>query len=92
MFYKLIDKYTLGQAPDVLHIDGKDVFTNSEEIYNSQGYYRVEETDYPDEGKIYKPIYQMGDNVILQMWEEVVMDEEEIQAEDETILSEPEVV
>lgn len=71
MFFKLIDKYTVEKAPRPLHFDGKDVFTTSEEIHNSQGFYKVVETEYPQDEKTYRPVYTMGEGVILQTWEEV---------------------
>lgn len=92
MFFKLIDNQTVEKAPRPLKIEGKDVFTTSEEIHNGQGFYRVEASDYPEDDKNYKPIYEMGDNVILQTWEEVVIVEDEIYIEDGTMLPEPEAI
>ncbi len=70
MFFKLIDKYTVKKAPRPLNFDGKDIFTTSEEIHNQQGFFKVLNTDYPEDDKAYIPIYIMGENVILQTWEE----------------------
>lgn len=78
MFFKFIDKYTVEKAPRPLKIEDKDVFTTSEEIHNEQGYFRVENAEYPNDDKAYRPIYTMGDNVILQTWEEVVSEVEEV--------------
>lgn len=71
MFFKFIDNYTVEKAPRPLKIEGKDVFTTSEEIYNEQGFYRVVNAEYPNNGKPYRPIYAMGDGAIFQTWEEV---------------------
>lgn len=78
MFFKIIDKYTVKKTPRPLKIDGKDVFTTSEEIHNGQGYFRVENAEYPNDDKAYRPVYKMGDNAILQTWEEVVSEVEEV--------------
>ena len=80
MFYKFIDQNTIRKAPKPLNIGGKDVFTNSEEIHNSQGYYRLVNTEYPQDEKIYQPIYSLDNNVITQGWIEVeVTDNEPIE-------------
>ena len=71
MFYKFIDQNTIRKAPKPLNIGGKDVFTNSEEIHNSQGYYRLVNTEYPQYEKAYQPIYSLENNVIVQGWVEV---------------------
>ena len=71
MFYKLIDETTIRKAPRPLNIGGKDVFTNSEEIHNSQGYYRLVNTEYPQDEKAYQPIYSLENNAIVQGWVEV---------------------
>ena len=71
MFYKFINESTIERAPKPLKIDGKDIFTNSEEIHNSQGYYRLVNTEYPQDEKAYQPIYSLENNVIVQGWVEV---------------------
>ena len=71
MFFKLIDKYTVEKAPKPLRIEGKDVFTNSEGIHNEQGYFRVENAEYPNDDKAYRPVYKMGEDAIIQTWEEI---------------------
>ncbi len=71
MFFKLIDKYTVEKAPRPLKTEGKDVFTTSSEVHARLGFYKIIETEYPNDEKAYKPIYTMGDGVILQTWEEV---------------------
>ena len=70
MFYKFIDQNTIRKAPKPLNIGGKDVFTNSEEIHNSQGYYRLINTEYPQDEKAYQPIYSLENNAIVQGWVE----------------------
>ena len=71
MFYKFIDENTIREAPRPLNIGGKDVFTNSEEIHNEQGYYRLVNTEYPQDEKTYQPIYSLDNNVITQDWVEI---------------------
>lgn len=75
MFFKLIDKHNLEKAPRPLKIEDKDVFTTSEEIHNEQGYFRVENAEYPNDDKEYRPIYTMGEGVILQSFEEIEVEE-----------------
>lgn len=70
MFYKFINESTIERAPKPLKIDGKDVFTNSEEIYNEQGYFKLIQTDYPQDDKFYMPVYELKDGVIIQDWVE----------------------
>ena len=72
MFFKIIDKYTVEKAPKPLKIEGQDVFTTSEEIHNSLGFYRVVNAEYPNDEKAYRPIYSMGEGVIFQTWEEII--------------------
>ena len=71
MFYKFIDQNTIIKAPKPLNIGGKDVFTNSEEIHNSQWFFRLVNTEYPQDEKTYQPIYSLDNNVITQGWVEV---------------------
>ena len=71
MFFKIIDKYTVKKAPRPLKIEDKDVFTTSEETHNEQGFYRVVNAEYPNDDKAYRPVYKMGQGVILQEWEEI---------------------
>ena len=78
MFFKIIDRYTLEKAPRPLKIEDKDVFTTSEEIHNEQGYFRVENAEYPNDDKAYRPIYTMGEGVILQIWEETQSEADEV--------------
>ena len=69
MFYKFIDENTIRKAPKPLNIGGKDVFTNSEEIHNKQGCFRLEKAEYPQDEKSYMPTYELKENVIYQHWE-----------------------
>ncbi len=71
MFYELIDENTIKKAPKPLKIDGKDVFTNSEETYNKQGFFALIQTDFPQDEKAHKAKYTLKDNVIVQSWEEI---------------------
>ena len=68
MFYKLIDENTVKSVPNPLSVNGKDVFTNSEEILNAQGYFKLETSEYPQDGSIYEPRYTLEGNVIVQYW------------------------
>ena len=76
MFYKFIDQNTIRKAPKPLNIGGKDVFTNSEEIHNEQGYFKLVNTEYPQDEKTYQPIYIVKDNTIVRGWIETVLAEE----------------
>lgn len=78
MFYKFINENTIEMAPKPLKLDGKDVFTNSEEIYNEQGYFKLIQADYPQDDKFYMPVYELKDNTIIQSWEEAENDNEEV--------------
>lgn len=75
MFYQIINETTIKKAPKPLKIDGKDVFTNSEAIHNEQGYYRLLTSEYPQDDKIYEAQYILQDNVIVQSWKEVIINE-----------------
>ena len=76
MFYQFINETTIKKAPKPLKIGGKDVFTNSEEIHNEQGYYKLIVTDYPQDDKTYQPRYRLVGNTILQFWDEVEINED----------------
>jgi hypothetical protein len=75
MFYKFLNERTIKLAPTPLKINGKDVFTNSEEIHNRQGYYKLESAPYPQGEKEYTPSYSIQDNVIFQSWREITAEE-----------------
>lgn len=77
-FYELITRTQIKSAPRPLRIDGKDIFTTDETIYNENGYYRLEQEPYPkDETHYYNPYYELIDNVIWQKWEQGNLIEEE---------------
>ena len=83
MFYKLIDENTIEKAPNPLLVNGKHIFTNSEEVFNKNGYYKVVKTEYPQDEKYYESKYVLEDNIIKQVWVEVeieeIIDEESIE-------------
>lgn len=79
MFYKLINENEIKKAPKPLKIDGKDVFTNNEAIHNENGYFKLIQTDYPQDDKYYEARYELQENVIVQSWIEVNL---EINAEE----------
>ena len=68
MFYEFINEHEIKKAPKPLKIDGKDVFTVDEKIYNANGYYRLEQLAYPQDEKNYSAIYYLQGNVIIQDW------------------------
>jgi len=68
MFYKLIDERTIEKAPNPLTVEGQDVFTNREDIYNQQGYYKLMREEYPCDEFEYIPNYKLVDNVITLTW------------------------
>lgn len=68
MFYKYINEDTIEKAPSILRVEGKQIYTNDEKIYNRHGYYRLDETPIPDtEGKI-TPKYFLEKNIIYKKW------------------------
>lgn len=71
MFFKLINETTIRKATKPLKVDGKDIFTNSEKVYNENGYYRLMQNKYPQDGKHYEVRYTLQDNMIVQSWVEV---------------------
>ena len=68
MFYQFINETTIKKAPKPLKIDGKDVFTNSEQIHNEQGYFRLLTSDYPQDDNFYFPKYKQIGTLIVQEW------------------------
>lgn len=70
MFYKYINEDTIKIAPNPLVVNDTHIFTNSEEIYNENGYYRLVQTEYPDDEKYYEIQYVLEDNIIRQVWVE----------------------
>lgn len=75
MFFKLINENEIKKAPKPLKIDGGDVFTNSEQIHNEQGYYRLLTSDYPQDDKVYEARYKQIGTLIIQEWVEGAKDE-----------------
>lgn len=75
MFYKLIDEHTIEKAPNPLSVNGKHIFTNSEKVFNENGYYKVVKTEYPQDDKYYESKYVLEDNTIRQVWVEVEIEE-----------------
>lgn len=75
MFYKLIDEKTVEKASNPLCIDGKHIFTNSKEVFNENGFYKLVNTEYPQDDKYYESKYVLQDNIIVQTWVENAWDE-----------------
>lgn len=67
MFNRL-ENNTITRTPSLLLVDGKHIFTTDETIYNSQGYYRLQTADYPNDDNSYEPQYILEGNVIVQNW------------------------
>ena len=73
MFYKIVDEQTLEKFKNPLRVEGKHIFTNSEELLNANGYYRVINDPMPEEQKentYFTTKYVVIDNVIHKIWEE----------------------
>ena len=68
MFYKITET-GLEKAPNMFEINGKYVFTNSEKIYNENGYYKVKTLPRPQDNNAYKSIYRFENNTIIGDWE-----------------------
>lgn len=69
MFYKLKEN-GIEKAPKMLLVAGKQIFTNSEKIYNENGYYKVQEVPCSLGGN-YKPVYYLKGNIIVKDWQKV---------------------
>lgn len=71
-FAKSKDGISLEFAPSEFDYEGVHYnATNSEEIYNAIGYFRLERTEAPSkEGFYFTPFYVVEDNVLVQKWEE----------------------
>jgi len=70
-YFELINRNTIKPAPNPLRIDGRDIITTYEAVYNANGYYRVEREPYPDDTEyICTPYYELKNNVITQKWEQ----------------------
>lgn len=88
--YKFAKPYGNGGlefAPSEFDFDGVDYnATNSEEIYNAIGYYRLERTQAPiKEGFYFTPFYEVKDNVLVQKWQEHEEHIEETQSYEELL-------
>lgn len=68
LFYKFIDNKHIEKAPIPLLVSGKNIFSNSEEVYNKNGYFRLVKEPYPEDGGVYDPFYELNDNVIYLTW------------------------
>lgn len=71
MFYKIIDEYTVEKFKNPLKIEDKHIFTNSRKLLNENGYYRLVDTEYPQDDKFYKTAYMLENNVIIKGWVEI---------------------
>lgn len=80
-FYRFIDDRHIEKAPIPLSVSGQDVFTNSEKVYNSNGYYRLVETEYPQDGSLYVVVYELKENTIYKNWQKTETSNEEKIAE-----------
>lgn len=66
-----LENGALYYAPLPLVINGENIWTNVEKIYNEQGYYAIEWTQAPTkEGYYYTYYWEMENNKIAQRWEE----------------------
>ena len=66
-----LENGALYYAPLPLVINGENIWTNVEKVYNEQGYYVIERTQAPTkEGYYYTYYWEMGNNKIVQHWEE----------------------
>jgi hypothetical protein len=80
-FAKSIDGISLEFAPSEFDYEGVHYnATNSEEIYNAMGYFRLERTEAPSkDGFYFTPFYELENNVLLQKWEEHENPPEEVE-------------
>ena len=67
-FYKFIDGKRIEKAPIPLLISGKNIFTNDENTYNENGYYRLVREEYPQDTNSYTVAYELKDSVIYMKW------------------------
>jgi hypothetical protein len=68
LFYRLIDSQHIEKAPMPLQVSRQNIFSNSEKLYNQNGYYRIVKEAYPTDGGVYEPLYELKDNVIYMTW------------------------
>lgn len=71
-FAKSDDGIFLEFAPSEFDFNGvRYNATNSEEVYNKIGYFRIERTEAPSkDGFYFTPFYELENNVLVQKWEE----------------------
>ena len=69
LFVKIIDKVTIQEAPSVF--DGKIGFSNSEQLCNKEGFYKLIEVE--KTGNI--ACYEQQNNTVIQSWVTVDMNE-----------------
>ena len=68
--YGKLENGTLCYAPNKLIIDTEQVFNAPAEIYATQGYLPIVNTECPsEEGFYFSPIYTETDGKIVQQWE-----------------------
>ena len=85
MKYGLLNKNNeLIAAPKKLHIKDRFHYNPSEETLLSEGYFPIQETDYPDDGNAYRKDYELKDWYILQTW--ILLEEAELEAKTEAEL------
>ena len=77
LFYRLIDSQHIEKAPMPLQVSRQNIFSNSESLYNHNGYYRIVRDSYPDDGNVYDSVYEMEGNVIHMMWKVGVLSVED---------------
>ena len=80
-YYEFINRKTIKPAPRPLRIDGEDIITTDETIYNENGYYRLVRENMPSSTQVaapgeepakkdvYLPYYEREGNIIYQRWE-----------------------
>lgn len=75
MFYRLVDERTIEKVSNPLCVNGRHIFTNSEKVFNENGYYKLQTAEYPQDDKLYESNYTLQDNIIIQNWVEVELPE-----------------
>ena len=84
-FAKSEDGISLEFAPSEFEFNGvRYNATNSEEVYNKIGYFRLERTEAPTkDGFYYVPFYEEENGALLQKWKEHEIPKEESFGEEE---------
>lgn len=67
---RLVDN-NLEYAPRNVEIDNTWYIPAGEEQFLQAGYYPIENTFYPQDGKIYSSSWELRDNKIVQVWMEI---------------------